>query len=83
MFLALTSVLLNYSYLDNRVKVDPIFIVRDGVSKKIENGSVVLQYDIEFSVCYDLSRIILPTNGGNSKLIKRVKFNNQEMIINE
>lgn len=83
MFSAISEILLNFNYKDNKITANPITLVRDGVVNKTDGGSVIIQYDIEFSVCYNLNAIILPIDSKKSKLIKRVKFNNQTMIINE
>jgi hypothetical protein len=83
MFSAISRILLNFNYKDNKIVANPITLVRDGVVNKTDGGSIIIQYDIEFSVCYNLNAIILPIDSKKSKLINRVKFNNQTMIINE
>lgn len=83
MYFALTKILLNFDYKDDDVAITPIVIIRDGVAEKVESGSVVLQYDLEFSVCYNLTNLILPLDSKVAKLIKRLQFNNQISLLNE
>ena len=83
MYFALTKILLNFNYQDDDIVISPIVIIRDGVAEKVESGSVVLQYDLEFSICYNLTNLTLPLDSKIAKLIKRVQFNNQIILLNE